>query len=111
MISYGLGIFDVLRAEQLDELTEKINQSKQKGSEAFGVGVYEDELCKSIGYENVLKSAENRRRIIEQIRGVDFAFSVPSLDPSIIESRVRQAYGEFLSKGKDSVDDQEKNTI
>lgn len=53
IISYGLGIFHILRAKQLEKSNKKIEESKQIGAETLGVGIYEDELCKNIGCSNV----------------------------------------------------------
>ena len=41
MIAYASGVFDILRAKDLQDLDKKIQLSKQEGAEFFGVGIYE----------------------------------------------------------------------
>ena len=42
-----------------------------------------------------IKTTEDRVKIMEQIRGVDFTFSIPSTDKKILESRLMSAYEEY----------------
>lgn len=44
-----------------------------------------------------IKSLEDRMRIMQQIRGIDFVFPVFTLDKRILAKQAKQAYLEFIS--------------
>lgn len=98
MIAYSKGVYDILRAEDLQKLDQQIQLSKESGAESFGLAIYEKDLCEHLGLNTPLKSLEDRMKIMEQIRGIDFIFSIPSLDKAIIERTAENAYKEFLNK-------------
>lgn len=92
MIAYSYGVFDILRAKDLQDLEKKMQLSKEEGIECFGVGVYENELCENLGFNTPLKSLEDRMNIMRYIRGVDFVFPVRSLQEDILKDAVREGY-------------------
>lgn len=92
MIGYICGVFDILRAKDLQNLDMQIQLSKQDGADSFGVGIYEKELCENLGLNAPLKDIEDRMKIIQQIIGVDFVFKVPTLDKKIVQKNAEQAY-------------------
>lgn len=100
MIAYSCGAFDILRARDLQDLDKKIQLSKQEGSEYFGVGVYENNLCENLGFNTPLKSLEDRMNIMKYIRGVDFVFPVKSLHEDILKDSVREGYQEYKAEQK-----------
>ena len=95
MIAYTTGVFDILRAKDLQELDKKIQLSKEEGIENFGVGIYEDELCENLGFSTPLKSLEDRMNIMRYITGVDFVFPVKSLHEDILKESVREGYRNY----------------
>ena len=105
MIAYTCGAFDILRAKDLQELDRQIQLSKQEGSEFFGVGIYDNNLCENLGFNTPLKSLEDRMNIMKYIRGVDFVFPVSSLHEDILKDNVKKHCQLYLAN-KNS---QEKN--
>lgn len=100
-IVYRTGAYDILRAKDLQDLDKEIQISKELDPECiFALGVYDDNLCQALGMNRPIKTTEDRLKIMEQIRGVDFTFSVPSTDISVQESRLREAYLEFRKEKK-----------
>ncbi len=99
MVSYLCGVYDILRAKELQEIDKQIQLSKEDGAKYFGIGIYDSNLCENLGLNEPLKSLEDRMAIMQQIRGVDFVFPVNSLDSNIINSHLRDAYTELLTKG------------
>lgn len=95
MIAYSTGVFDILRAKDLQDLNKKIQLSKEEGIECFGVGIYENELCENLGFNTPLKSLEDRMNIMKYIRGVDFVFPVKSLHEDILKDAVKKGYYEY----------------
>lgn len=100
MIAYTCGTFDILRARDLQDLDKKIQLSKQEGSEYFGVGIYDNNLCENLGFNTPLKSLEDRINIIKYIRGVDFVFPVKSLHEDILKDSVREGYQKYKAEQK-----------
>ena len=95
-IVYRTGAYDILRAKDLQDLDKEIQISKELDPECiFALGIYDDNLCQALGMNRPIKTIQDRLKIMEQIRGVDFTFSVPSTDISVQESRLREAYLEF----------------
>ena len=104
MINYVLGSFDILRAKNLDDLDRQIQLAKTNGAEYFAVGVYDDRLCEALGMGTPLKTTEDRMKIMEQIRGVDFTFKITTLDKRLVREILTKRYSEFMeerSKKKD----------
>ena len=97
-IRYAYGVYDILRAKDLDNLDKKIQLTKKKENSYFGLGIYDSNLCEAMGIDKPLKSVEDRMKIMEQIRGVDFVFPVSSLNPQIVQKRLKTAYNDFLEK-------------
>lgn len=95
-IAYRTGAYDILRAKDLQDLDRQIQMSKEFDPDCiFALGIYDDNLCQVLGMNKPIKSTEDRAKIMEQIRGVDFTFIVPSTDFDVQESRLREAYLEF----------------
>ena len=97
MIAYKTGVFDILREEDLQNLDRQIQLSQEENVEAFGLGIYDENLCEQLGIGSPLKSLEDRMKIAECLRGVDFVFPVTTLDRKVILSRVKSAYEEYLA--------------
>ena len=109
MIAYSCGTFDILRAKDLEKLDKQIQLSKEEGAKSFGVGIYDKDLCENLGINTPLKSLEDRMKIMEQIRGVDFVFCVPTLDKKIIKKNAEEAYHIYEKlKQERSREDKEK---
>lgn len=104
MIAYSVGMFDILRMKDLKVLDRCIQLSKEEGHKAFALGIYTDELCEALGINKPLKSLEDRMSIAKYLRGVDFVFSVPSLDEKVIKSKLREAYYNFEKKRQEKLD-------
>lgn len=96
MIAYTHGIYDILRAKDLQELDKQIQLSGQDGATYFGVGIYDSNLCEHLGLSSPLKSLEDRMNIMLQIRGVDFVFPISSLHEDILKDSVKNAFSTFL---------------
>lgn len=92
MIAYTIGMFDILRMKDLRDLDRNIQLSSQEGYKAFALGIYTDQLCEALGINKPLKSLEERMEIAKNLRGVDFVFSVSSLDTKIIKNKLKEQY-------------------
>ena len=90
MISYKVGVYDILRERDLRNLDREIQMSRAEGSNSFGVEIYSEELCDALGINKPLKPLEDRIKIMQQIRGVDFAFPVYSLDRELIKKQIEK---------------------
>lgn len=99
-LGYVLGSYDVLRAKDLKELDKQIQLSKDKGNTHFALGIYEEELTKILTGNTPIKSVEDRMKIAEQLRGIDFVFSVSSLDKNIVKNSAIKALEESFKKEK-----------
>lgn len=110
MIAYSYGVYDILRAKDLQKLDRQIQVCGEDGATHFGIGVYETSLCQALGIDEPLKSIEDRMNIMKQIRGVDFVFPVNSLQEDVLKDRIKEAYTLFLNsnKEKDSSDQDKK---
>ena len=100
MIAYTYGTYDILRAKDLQELDKKIQLSRQDGSEFFGLGIYDNNLCENLGFNTPLKSLEDRMNIMKQIRGVNFVFPISSLHEDILKDSVKKAYKTYSEQNK-----------
>lgn len=92
MIAYTHGIYDILRAKDLQELDKQIQLSIKDGSTYFGVGIYDANLCEQLGLNTPLKSLEDRLNIMSQIRGVDFVFPISSLHENVLKDSVKNGF-------------------
>lgn len=102
-ILYKTGAYDILRAKDLQILDKEIQLSKKVEEECvFALGIYDENLCQALGMNKPIKITEDRMKIMEQIRGVDFTFSVSSKDPKIIEASLKEAYEIYNEKKKKS---------
>lgn len=108
MVVYKIGSYDILRAENLRKLDKEIQKSKEKGADIFALGIYDDNLCEALGLDKPLKSLEDRMKIMEQIRGIDFVFPVSSLDEEIMEAKVKEYYELYTQKIKNNKVQNEK---
>lgn len=100
-LGYVLGSYDILRAKDLKELDKQIQLSKDTGNTHFALGIYEEELTKILTGNTPIKSLEDRMKIAEQLRGIDFVFSVPSLDKNIIKNSAIKGLEQSLKKEKE----------
>lgn len=96
MIAYSIGVFDILRAKDLQELDKKIQLSKQEGVKHFGIGIYENDLCEHLGFSTPLKSVEDRMNIMKNIRGIDFVFPVSTLQKDLLKDAVKNGYSSSM---------------
>lgn len=80
MIGYTSGSWDILRCEDLKRLDRTIQISNDKGNKLFAIGIYDDNVCQALGLNKPIKPLEDRMKIVEQLRGVDFVFPVISTD-------------------------------
>lgn len=108
MIAYSCGAWDVLRAKELEKLDREIQLSKHEGAEYFGLGIYDDNLCEALGVGKPLKNIDERMKIMEQIRGVDFVFKISSLQKDIVKESAEKSYRIYdyykkLENGKNQV--------
>jgi len=78
-----------------------IQKNREQKNDYFAVAIYEDMLCESLGINKPLKRIEDRMKIIEQLRGVDFVFSITSLEQKIVQERAKNALEEHI-KFKDN---------
>lgn len=95
MLGYISGVYDILRQTDLRKIDETIQINLEKGNEYFALAIYNDELCKELGYEP-LKSAQERIKIAKYLSGVDFAFEVSSKDPLEIRETAQRALHKYL---------------
>lgn len=100
MIGYICGVYDILRAKDLQKLDQQIQLSKKDGVECFAIGIYDNNLCENLGLGIPLKSLEDRMKIIEQIRGVDFVFPVSSLEKGILKNNIKDKYNLYKCQQK-----------
>lgn len=107
MLGYYSGKFDVLRGKDLQELDELIQKNKENGNEYFALAIYDDNLCEVLNIGTPLKSIEDRLKIAKEISGVDFVFSIPSMDSKIIIAKAKEAYNKFIEE-KDKDKEEEK---
>lgn len=96
MISYTCGLFDILRAKDLQDLDRQIQLSKEDGTHYFAVGIYDQSLSENLGLNTPLKSLEDRMNIMKYIQGVDFVFSVSTLEEKVLEKNIKSAFKAFL---------------
>lgn len=92
MIAYSCGAWDVLRAKELEKLDKEIQLGRHEGAEYFGLGIYDDNLCEVLGLGKPLKNIDERMKIMEQIRGVDFVFRVSSLQKDLVKENAEKSY-------------------
>lgn len=108
MIAYSTGVFDILRAKDLQDLNRKIQLSKEEGIDCFGVGIYESELCENLGFNTPIKTLQDRMSIMRCIRGVDFVFPVRSLHEDILRDAAGKGFQEYQKEKKKSKSEPEK---
>lgn len=101
-IVYRTGAYDILRAKDLQDLDKEIQMSKEFEPDCvFALGIYDDNLCQALGMNRPIKSTDDRVKIMEAIRGVDFAFSISSKDEKIVESKLIESYKEYVTREKE----------
>lgn len=77
-------------------MDRQIQLSKQEGSDFFGVGIYDNNLCENLGFNTPLKSLEDRMNIMKYIRGVDFVFPVSSLHEDILKDNIKKSCKSYI---------------
>ena len=108
MIGYTCGAYDILRAKDLEGLDRRIQLAKSKGSEYFAIGLYEESVCEELGVGTPLKGTEDRMKIVEQLRGVDFVVRISSLNKQEVEEAIKQGFTEFQEAKKAEVEETKK---
>lgn len=92
MIAFSCDDWDEITIEKLKKLDMDIFIGKHLGAECIGLGIYDDQLREALGLGKPLKTIEERMKIMEQIRGVDFVFIVSSLQKDIVKESAEKAY-------------------
>ena len=108
MLGYVSGVYDILRKKDLERLNMATQISQENGNRYFAVAVYDDELCDKLGLGEPVKKLEDRIRIIQYIDGVDFAFSISSLDEDEIATSAKNALEQYLETLESKKDDNEE---
>lgn len=111
LISYQVGIFDILREEDLKKLDREIQLSKKQGHKYFALGVYSEEICQKLGMGTPLKSLEDRMKIMSWIRGIDFVFPVTHLSKELQVPIIQNYYDKFLEEKKAKKETKKDYTI
>lgn len=110
MLGYVTGIYDILRQSDMKKIDEAIQKNLEKNNEYFAIGIYNDELCKTLGYE-VLKSIQERMKIAKYLSGVDFIFEVSSIDPLEIKEVAQVALQKYLLEVEQEEDKKEYDIV
>ena len=108
MLAYEIGPYDMLRADDLDEIDKQIQLSREQGIKNFAIGIYDDNVCQALNINKPIKSLEDRMEIMKYIRGVDFVFPVHSLDKKILEQDITKAFEEFKKEQNNKKEKQDK---
>ena len=108
MLGYITGVYDILRARDLKKLDMAIQKNREQKNKYFAIALYEDELCEKLGINKPLKNIEDRRRIVEQLRGVDFVFSISSLDSKIVQDKAKKYLEEYIKIEENNKEKKEK---
>lgn len=108
MIAYTHGVYDILRAKDLQEIDRQIQLSRQDGSEYFGLGIYDSNLCEHLGLNSPLKSLQDRLDIMRQVRGVDFVFPISTLHEDVLKDVIKHAFVDFIRNKEISPKNTEK---
>lgn len=108
MLAYEIGPYDMLRADDLDEIDKQIQLSREQGIKNFAIGIYDDNVCQALNINKPIKSLEDRMEIMKYIRGVDFVFPVHSLDKKVLEQDITKAFEEFKKEQNNKKEKQDK---
>lgn len=100
MLGYVTGVYDILRLKDLQKLDMCIQKNIEKKNKYFALALYDEELCEALGISTPLKNIEDRLKIAEQLSGVDFAFSISSLDANVIQNNAQEALEKYLNQLK-----------
>lgn len=104
-LGYLVGLYDVLRANDLKQLDKEIQISKKDGTTHFALGIYDEELAKIQTGSTPIKSLEDRMKIAEQLRGIDFVFPISSLDKDIVRKAALEASKIYVEQQKNKKED------
>ena len=108
MLAYEMGPYDMLRADDLDEIDKQIQLSREQGIKNFAIGIYDDNVCQALNINKPIKSLNDRMEIMKYIRGVDFVFPVHSLDKKVLEQDITKAFEEFKKEQNKKKEKQDK---
>lgn len=108
MLAYEIGPYDMLRADELDEIDKQIQLSREQGIKNFAIGIYDDNVCQALNINKPIKSLEDRMEIMKYIRGVDFVFPVHSLDKKVLEQDITKSFEEFKKEQNNKKEKQDK---
>ena len=108
MLAYEMGPYDMLRADDLDEIDKQIQLSREQGIKNFAIGIYDDNVCQALNINKPIKSLKDRMEIMKYIRGVDFVFPVHSLDKKVLEQDITKAFEEFKKEQNKKKEKQDK---
>lgn len=101
MLGYISGVYDILRANDLQNLDMYVQKNKEKGNKYFALALYDNMLCESLGINTPLKDIDDRLRIAEQLSGIDFTFKISTLDNKVVQRNAEEAFSQFLEKEKE----------
>lgn len=97
MLGYVSGLYDILRAKDLQKLDMAIQKNAENGNQYFAVALYDNSLCEELGLNEPLKSIDDRLKIVEQLSGVDFAFPIDTLDSEKVSVKAKEALNNYLA--------------
>lgn len=92
-IDFSIGIFD----EISETIKEKIKE-ESNNCELYGVGVYTDKIVIEEYMTYPVRKLEERMKLVKQLEGVDFVFSIDNTDTKEIRKIVEQACMDILKK-------------
>ena len=90
---FTIGIFD--------NITEKIKKDileESKQYETFAVGIFTDSYIINNLFTYPLKTIEERIKMVEELEGVSFTFSVDSSDTNENKEKIEKAYAKFIKQ-------------
>ena len=56
MLAYEMGPYDMLRADDLDEIDKQIQLSREQGIKNFAIGIYDDNVCQALNINKPIKN-------------------------------------------------------
>jgi len=98
MLGFISGKYDILRGEDLAKLDRAIQENMLKGNKYFALAIYDDDLCYQLGLDKPIKSLEDRLKIAERLSGVDFVFSISSMDKENVENTAGLALEGYIKE-------------
>lgn len=111
MLGYISGVYDILRCKDLQRIDMAIQKNRENGNKYFALALYDNMLCENLGIDTPLKSIEDRIKITEQLSGVNFTFSISTLDEKIIQIKAQEALEKYLDEKEKKIVSQKQYRI